>query len=72
MAAGLFAHPLTAALSTSMATFMLLRMRMNALSKAGLFTTFLIGLLSFGGRAALEQPWSWWCWARRWCWYAAS
>ena len=36
-----------------MATFLLLRMRMNALLKAGLFTTFLIGLLSFGGRAAL-------------------
>jgi hypothetical protein len=51
--AGLFAHPLTAALSTSMATFMLLRMRMNALLKAGLFTMFLVGLLSFGGRAAL-------------------
>jgi hypothetical protein len=51
--AGLFAHPLTAALSTMMATFMLLRMRMNELLKAGLFTTFLIGLLSFGGRAAL-------------------
>ena len=32
--AGLFAHPLTAALSTMMATFMLLRMRMNAPLKA--------------------------------------
>jgi hypothetical protein len=51
--AGLFGHPLTAALSTSMATFMLLRMRMNGLLKAALFTTFLVGLLSFGGRAAL-------------------
>jgi MFS family permease len=51
--AGLFSHPLTAALTTSMATFMLLRMRMNGLLKAGLFTAFLIGLLSFGGRAAL-------------------
>jgi hypothetical protein len=51
--AGLFAHPLTAALSTSMATFMVLRMRMKALLKAGLFTIFLVGLLSFGGRAAL-------------------
>jgi hypothetical protein len=50
---GLFGHPLTAALTTSMATFMLLRMRMNGLLKAALFTTFLIGLLSFGGRAAL-------------------
>jgi len=50
---GLFAHPLTAALSTMMATFMLLRMRMVPLLKAALFTTFLVGLLSFGGRAAL-------------------
>jgi hypothetical protein len=50
---GLFAHPLTAALSTMMATFMLLRMRMVPLVKAALFTTFLVGLLSFGGRAAL-------------------
>jgi hypothetical protein len=51
--AGLFGHPLTAALTTSMATFMLLRMRMNGVLKAALFTTLLIGLLSFGGRAAL-------------------
>ncbi|MEA2731270.1 MAG: hypothetical protein QOD93_1793 [Acetobacteraceae bacterium] len=51
--AGLFGHPLTAALATSMATFMLLRMRMNGMLKAALFTTLLIGLLSFGGRAAL-------------------
>jgi hypothetical protein len=51
--AGLFTHPLTAALSTMMAIFMLLRMRMNATLKAGLFTVFLVGLLSFGGRAAL-------------------
>lgn len=51
--AGLFGHPLAAGLVTSMATFMLLRMRMNGLLKAALFTTFLIGLLSFGGRAAL-------------------
>lgn len=51
--AGLFAHPLTAALTTMMATFLLLRMRMRALLKAALFTTLLVGLLSFGGRAAL-------------------
>ena len=51
--AGLFGHPLTAALVTSMSTFMLLRMRMNGLLKAGLFTFLLVGLLSFGGRAAL-------------------
>jgi hypothetical protein len=50
---GLFGHPLIAAGVTSMATFMLLRMRMNGLLKAALFTAMLIGLLSFGGRAAL-------------------
>jgi len=50
---GLFGHPLTAALATLMAVFMLLRMRMNALLKGGLFAFFLVGLLSFGGRAAL-------------------
>jgi hypothetical protein len=44
---------LTAALTTSMAMFMLLRMRMNGLVKAGLFTALLVGLLSFGGRAAI-------------------
>lgn len=51
--AGLFGHPLTAALTTSMATFMLLRMRMNPLLKGALFTFFIVGLLNFGGRAAL-------------------
>jgi hypothetical protein len=51
--AGLFSHPLTAALSAMMAIFMLLRMRMKGLVKAALFTTLLVGLLSFGGRAAL-------------------
>jgi len=50
---GLFGHPLTAALTASMATFLLLRMRMNGLLKGALFTLMLIGLLSFGGRAAL-------------------
>ncbi|PPQ25759.1 VpsF family polysaccharide biosynthesis protein [Rhodopila globiformis] len=51
--AGLFGHPLGGALMTSMATFLLLRMRMNGLLKAALFTSMLIGLLSFSGRAAL-------------------
>lgn len=51
--AGLFADPLTAALTTSMAAFLLLRMRMNRLLKVALLITFLIGLLSFGGRAGL-------------------
>jgi hypothetical protein len=51
--AGLFGHPLTASVTTSMAMFLLLKMRMNGLLKGALFTLFLIGLLSFGGRAAL-------------------
>lgn len=50
---GLFAHPLTAALADSMAVFLLLRMRMPGLAKAALFTVLMIGLLSFGGRAAM-------------------
>ena len=50
---GLFAHPLTAALMSSMAVFLLLRMKINAVLKGVLFTILLIGLLSFGGRAAL-------------------
>jgi hypothetical protein len=52
-ATGLFADPVTAALTTSMATFLLLRMRMNGFLRVALFITFLIGLLSFGGRAGL-------------------
>jgi hypothetical protein len=51
--AGLFGHPLTASLMASMGLFMLLRMRMSGLLKGVLFTGFIIGLLSFGGRAAL-------------------
>ncbi|HQT76009.1 MAG TPA: VpsF family polysaccharide biosynthesis protein [Rhodopila sp.] len=51
--AGLFTHPLTAALADSMAIFLLLRMRMNGLLKAALFTILVVGLLSFGGRAAM-------------------
>jgi hypothetical protein len=51
--AGLFAHPLTAAMVTAMAVFLLLKMRMNRLLQAGLFTLLIVGLLSFGGRAAL-------------------
>jgi hypothetical protein len=50
---GLFGHPLTAAVAASMGTFLLLRMQMNALLKGVLFTTFMVGLLSFGGRASL-------------------
>ncbi|MBS0644284.1 MAG: VpsF family polysaccharide biosynthesis protein [Acetobacteraceae bacterium] len=50
---GLFTHPLTAAFVTAMSVFMLLRMRMNGVLQAILFTVLLIGLLSFGGRAAL-------------------
>jgi hypothetical protein len=51
-AAGLFSNPATAALVTSMAVFLLLRMSMNGLLKTVLFVTFLIGLLGFGGDAA--------------------
>lgn len=51
--AGLYAHPLTGAVVTAMAVFLLLRMKMNSLVKGGIFTILLIGLLSFGGRAAL-------------------
>jgi len=51
--AGLFGHPLTASVTTAMGLFVLLRMRMSGILKGVLFTTFIIGLLSFGGRAAL-------------------
>jgi hypothetical protein len=36
-----------------MGVFLLLRMRMSGLLKAALFTGFIIGMLNFGGRAAL-------------------
>jgi hypothetical protein len=51
--AALYPHPLTGALITSLAIFLLLGMRGGWLTKAALFTVFVVGLLSFGGRAAL-------------------
>jgi hypothetical protein len=51
--AALFPHPLTGALITSLAIFLLLGMQSGWLTKATLFTVFVIGLLSFGGRAAM-------------------
>lgn len=51
--AGLFAHPLTAAYAGSLAIFLLLRMRTPLLIKALLLSGLMVGLLSFGGRAAL-------------------
>ena len=49
----LYTHPLTGALVTSMALFMVLGMRMRGWLTAGIFGLFIIGLMSFGGRGAL-------------------
>ena len=49
----LYPHPLTAALVTSMALFMVLGMHMRGWLTAGIFGFFVIGLMSFGGRSAL-------------------
>jgi hypothetical protein len=49
----LYTHPLTGALVTSMALFMILGMRMRRWLTAGIFGFFIIGLMSFGGRGAL-------------------
>jgi len=51
--AGLFGHPLTGSFMTALAVFLLLRMNINGFLKGALFTLLLVGLLSFGGRAAL-------------------
>lgn len=51
--AALYDHPLGGALVTSLAIFMLIGMRLPALLAAGSFTVLLIGLLAFGGRAAM-------------------
>jgi hypothetical protein len=50
--AALFTHPLTAALVTALAIFLLLGMQMNALLRAALFGVLAVGLLSYSGRAA--------------------
>lgn len=49
----LYDHPLTGALVTSMALFMVLGMRMRGWLTTGIFGFFIIGLMSFGGRSAL-------------------
>jgi hypothetical protein len=49
----LYAHPLTGALVTSMALFMVLGMRLRGWLTAAIFGWFIIGLMSFGGRGAL-------------------
>lgn len=48
-----FSHPLTASLVTSMAVFLLYTMRPRFLVAAPVFTALIIGLLAYGGRAAL-------------------
>ncbi|MGC9269487.1 VpsF family polysaccharide biosynthesis protein [Acidiphilium sp.] len=49
----LYDHPLTGAMMTSMAMFLLLQMRLRPLVTAALLGWCLVGLLAFGGRAAL-------------------
>ncbi|HUB44203.1 MAG TPA: VpsF family polysaccharide biosynthesis protein [Acetobacteraceae bacterium] len=49
----LYTHPLTGALVTSLALFMVLGTRLSGWLKALLFAAFIVGLLSFGGRSAL-------------------
>jgi hypothetical protein len=46
-------HPLTAALVTSMAFFLLYSMRMRLILAAPIFGLMLLGLLAYGGRTAL-------------------
>ncbi len=48
-----YTHPLTASLITGMAFFLLYGMRMRFVSAAPIFGMLMIGLLAFGGRAAL-------------------
>ncbi|HTI84960.1 MAG TPA: VpsF family polysaccharide biosynthesis protein [Acetobacteraceae bacterium] len=49
----LYTHPLTGALVTSMALFSVLAMRFRGWIAAAMFGTFMVGLMSFGGRSAL-------------------
>lgn len=51
--AALYDHPLTGAMVTAMALFLLLGMRLPGLIAAACFAVLVIGLLAFGGRAAL-------------------
>lgn len=48
-----YTHPLTASLVTGMAFFLLYGMRMRFIAAAPIFGMLMIGLLEFGGRAAL-------------------
>ena len=50
---GFYTHPLTGALVTSMALFMVLGMGLRGWRLVALFGTFVVGLMSFGGRGAL-------------------
>ncbi|MDD2860897.1 MAG: VpsF family polysaccharide biosynthesis protein [Acidiphilium sp.] len=49
----LYDHPLTGAMMTSMAIFLLLQMRLRPLFTTVLLSLSLVGLFAFGGRAAL-------------------
>jgi hypothetical protein len=51
--AALYDHPLTGALVTALSVFMLLGMRLPMIVAAPCFTLLLVGLLAFGGRAAM-------------------
>jgi hypothetical protein len=51
--AALYDHPLTGAMATAMAIFLLLGMQAGSFLKAGIFTILMIGLLSFGGRTSM-------------------
>ena len=51
--AALYSHPLTGALATSLAIFLTLTIKLRFITKAIYFVIFTIGLLGFGGRAAL-------------------
>jgi hypothetical protein len=51
--AALFGHPLTGALVTALSIFLLLGMRAGVVVKSALFTTLMIGLLAYSGRAAM-------------------
>jgi hypothetical protein len=48
-----YTHPLAGAMVTAMALFLVLGMRLPGWLKAAAFAAFVIGLMSFGGRAAL-------------------
>jgi hypothetical protein len=51
--AALYGHPLTGAMATSFGVFLVLSLRLNFITTATCFGVLAIGLLGFGGRAAL-------------------